>query len=594
MPRALISVSQDGYTYLSLDGATSRYSDTGQAMTYLGDYARATETPVSVTIDNGDQGVDVEIDAAGRIVPAQSTAPKEPAPAATAEAAAPGASAPAPTSQPDQSTTPAQSTPTEPVARETDPTTTSASGASPSSETAADAAPAAAMGTDPASTSGADAGRAPEPTEAAAGEEYPLGTPYSGPAGPDLAHAEAEAEARAEASGGQEAPPTRTPHRARPRPHRHRDPHDRRLRHPQHRPHQRPRIPTDDQLGPAARRRLRPHRGDDRRHRPDVREHTDVGGEDPPAAASVTASDRGVLVVDGDKLEVLDSATGAVRYSGTVDQAPTFAVDTRIGGRAALLWQVGDSAQALFDGESTPKSYSLPTNTRISSAGTSVLVKSGNRLATFGEDGLIDVPTPESGSTPMAVENGELYSADFDGPVVATNIESGDKRDIDLEAPADGLRIIKWISAGHGKVIALWGEQGASTNSGHRIQLVVHSLDDGSILSTVTTTTDIVGEMSWVRGQGGQRAYIGPYLFDLETGLLLADTTRADVNLSEPRGTIVPCTIDNEAACLIAGQTAYRSDTRLLAVTDNGNQAIVDGVDSTIRAYPKRPQTANG
>ncbi len=283
-----------------------------------------------------------------------------------------------------------------------------------------------------------------------------------------------------------------------------------------------------------------------------------------------------------------------MRYSGTVDQAPTFAVDTRIGGRAALLWQVGDSAQALFDGESTPKSYSLPPNTRISSAGTSVLVKSGNRLATFGEDGLIDVPTPESGSTPMAVENGELYSADFDGPVVATNIESGDKRDIDLEAPADGLRIIKWISAGHGKVIALWGEQGASTNSGHRIQLVVHSLDDGSILSTVTTTTDIVGEMSWVRGQGGQRAYIGPYLFDLETGLLLADTTRADVNLSEPRGTIVPCTIDNEAACLIAGQTAYRSDTRLLAVTDNGNQAIVDGVDSTIRAYPKRPQTANG
>ena len=59
MPRALISVSQDGYTYLSLDGATSRYSDTGQAMTYLGDYVRATETPVSVTIDNGDQGVDV-------------------------------------------------------------------------------------------------------------------------------------------------------------------------------------------------------------------------------------------------------------------------------------------------------------------------------------------------------------------------------------------------------------------------------------------------------------------------------------------------------------------------------------------------------
>lgn len=593
MPRALISVSQDGYTYLSLDGATSRYSDTGQAMTYLGDYARATETPVSVTIDNGDQGVDVEIDAAGRIVPAQSTAPKEPAPAATAEAAAPGASAPAPTSQPDQSTTPAQSTPTEPAARETDPTTTSASGASPSSETAADAAPAAAMGTDPASTSGTDAGRAPEPTEAAAGEEYPLGTPYSGPA--------------AQTSPTQK--PRQKPARKRPAGRK-----QRRLGRltvpglvligiailmigafvipnivPTSAPESPQTINSDQQLDAAS--DLTVETTDDI---VPTFENTPTWEAKIPGSASVTASDRGVLVVDGDKLEVLDSATGAVRYSGTVDQAPTFAVDTRIGGRAALLWQVGDSAQALFDGESTPKSYSLPTNTRISSAGTSVLVKSGNRLATFGEDGLIDVPTPESGSTPMAVENGELYSADFDGPVVATNIESGDKRDIDLEAPADGLRIIKWISAGHGKVIALWGEQGASTNSGHRIQLVVHSLDDGSILSTVTTTTDIVGEMSWVRGQGGQRAYIGPYLFDLETGLLLADTTRADVNLSEPRGTIVPCTIDNEAACLIAGQTAYRSDTRLLAVTDNGNQAIVDGVDSTIRAYPKRPQTANG
>ncbi|MFF8893031.1 hypothetical protein [Brevibacterium casei] len=598
MPRALISVSQDGYTYLSLDGATSRYSDTGQAMTYLGDYARATETPVSVTIDNGDQGIDVEIDAAGRIVPAQSTAPKEPA---SADAAAAGTSAPAPTSPPDETAPVARSTPASqpdapaPAAPATNPTTTSASGTSRSSETQADASPTAAMGTDPAPTAGTDTGRAPEPAEAGAGEEYPLGTPYSGPA--------------AQTPPKPKQKPTQKPTGKRPAKKK-----QRRLGRltvpglvligiailmigafvipnivPTSAPESPQTINSDQQLNASS--DLTVETTDDI---VPTFENTPTWEAKIPGSASVTASDRGVLVVDNDKLEVLDPATGEVRYSGTVDQAPTFAVDTRIGGRAALLWQVGDSAQALFDGESTPRSYSLPPNTRISSAGTSVLVKSGNRLSTFGEDGLIDVPTPESGSTPMAVENGELYSADFDGPVVATNIESGDKRDIDLEAPADGLRIIKWISAGHGKVIALWGEQGASTNSGHRIQLVVHSLDDGSILSTVTTTTDIVGEMSWVRGQGGQRAYIGPYLFDLETGLLLADTTRADVNLSEPRGTIVPCTIDNEAACLLAGQTAYRSDTRLLAVTDNGNQAIVDGVDSTIRAYPKRPQTANG
>ena len=69
MARALISVSQDGFTYLTLNGATSRYSDTGQAMTYLGDYARETATQVPVTIDDGNQEVDVVLDETGTSLP---------------------------------------------------------------------------------------------------------------------------------------------------------------------------------------------------------------------------------------------------------------------------------------------------------------------------------------------------------------------------------------------------------------------------------------------------------------------------------------------------------------------------------------------
>src|SRR5699024_11501109 len=94
------------------------------------------------------------------------------------------------------------------------------------------------------------------------------------------------------------------------------------------------------------------------------------------------------------------------------------------------------------------------------------------------------VQTPKAGSTPMAIENNELYSSDWNGPVKAKNVKTGEERSIELERLADELQIIDWISAGHGKAITLWVEQGASTNSGHRIQLVVHSLDDGSILST--------------------------------------------------------------------------------------------------------------
>lgn len=557
MARALISVSQDGFTYLTLNGSTSRYSDTGQAMTYLGDYARETATQVPVTIDDGKQEVDVLVDETGKIAPAASASPASP-PASSQEHSS-----------------------------------TAAPEAGNGDTSAAEITTTSAMGTDSADAQATQAQKTD--AEAGTGDDYPTGTPFSGPAAPN-------------------AP---TVKRTRVRKHA-----------PQHRrsQHSRPQrlkkitvpglvligivilmigafvipnivpagsqdspqtIESEQQINPASELSV------------DKTEDVVPGFDNSPKwetkipkDASVTASDRGVLVVDGGKLEVLDSATGKTRYSGKTSQAPTFAVDTIIDGKPALLWQAGDTAEALIDGENKPKTYQLPKNARITSAGKSVLIKSGNRLSTFGVDGLVNVPTPESGSTPMAIENDELISSDWNGPVKAKNIESGDERSIKLETPSDGLQIIKWVSAGHNKAVTLWGEQGASTNSGHRIQLVVHSLKDGSILSTVTTTTDIVGEMSWVRGQGGKRAYIGPYLFNLENGLLLMDTSSKDIHLSEPRGTIVPCTVDNDDSCLLAGKHAYRTNTNLLALTNDGNTAIVDGKDSTIRAYEKTSDTS--
>ncbi|GAA1531830.1 hypothetical protein [Brevibacterium picturae] len=565
MARALISVSEDGFTYLTLNGATSRYSDTGQAMTYLGDYARETATQVPVTIDDGKQEVEVVLDETGKIAPAASASSAPPTPPEE------------PTAPPEESTS-------------------SAAAAAPNEDTSADGATtASAMGAESADPSQPQNSPQKDDAEAGAGEEYPLGTRFSGPAAPSAPTVKRTQVKRSQVHkrSAQTRPqqlkkitvpglvligivilmigafviPNIVPAGSRDSPQT---------------------IESEEQINPAS--ELSVEKTDDVVPGFDnsPRWETKI-----PQDASVTASDRGVLVVDGDKLQVLDSDTGKTRYSGKTSEAPTFAVDTIIDGKPALLWQAGDTAKALIDGEDEPQSYELPEKARITSAGTSVLVKSGNKLSTFGTDGLVDVPTPASGSTPMAIENDELFSSDWNGPVKAKNIETGDERSIKLEAPADELQIIKWVSAGHGKAITLWGEQGASTNSGHRIQLVVHSLEDGSILSTVTTTTDIVGEMSWVRGQGGKRAYIGPYLFDLESGLLLMDTSSKDIHLSEPRGTIVPCTVDNDDSCLLAGKHAYRTDTNLLALTDDGNTAIVDGTDSTIRAYDKKSETSD-
>ena len=559
MPRALISVSDDGFTYTTLNGATSRYSDTGQAITYLGDYAKATETPLAVTIDDGTKTTEIGIDATGRVgaVPKQDTTAEDVAGESSTASAAGGS-----------------------VDGSTD-SSAESTGQTGHSENAD-------QSTNGQAAGGQNGYAAQDDSAGSNGDSYPMGTPFSGPAAP--------------------ATPTvkKTPVRkrsARNRP--------QRLKKitvpglvliglailmigafvvpnivPVDSPDTPQTIGSEQQVNPASELSV-----DKTKDIVPSYDNSPTWEAKVPKRASVTASDRGVLLVNDNRLEVLDADTGKSRYKTKIDESPTFAVDTVIDGQPALLWQSGNTAEALFDGESEPKSYQLPEKARITSAGKSVLIKSGNKLSTFGADGLENVPTPQAGSTPMAIDNDELFSSDWNGPVKAKNIKSGEERSIDLESPGDELKIIDWISAGHGKAITLWGEQGASTNSGHRIQLVVHSLEDGSILSTVTTTTDIVGEKSWVRGQAGERAYIGPYLFDLESGLLLMDVSSRDIHLSEPRGSIVPCTMDTNTSCLLAGKQAFKTDTDLLAVVDKGNEALVLGDDSTVRAYPKKSET---
>lgn len=581
MTRALISVSDDGFTYISLNGATSRYSDTGQAIAYLGDYARETATALSVTIDDGAKKTEVSIDENGKL-------------ASSSARAGSGAGAESDAEATDSADRADQRTDAEATASAAGTQPSAASGSSqtadPSESTEQ---PTPAESSDGSESSG-DAAGAAEAADGSAeatadgGEGYPLGTPFSGPAAPA-------------------APKVK---KTRVRKHSKRSPRNRpqRLKKitvpglvliglailmvgafvvpnivPVDSSETPQTIGSEQQLNPASELSV-----DDTDDVVPGFDNSPTWETEVPKRASVTASDRGVLLVYKNRLEVLDADTGKTRYKTTIDEAPTFAVDTVIDGQPALLWQSGDTAEALFDGEKEPKSYQLPQDARITSAGKSVLIKSGNQLSTFSTDGLENVPTPKAGSTPMAIENDELYSSDWNGPVKAKNVKTGEERSIELERPADELQIIDWISAGHGKAITLWGEQGASTNSGHRIQLVVHSLDDGSILSTVTTTTDIVGEKSWVRGQAGERAYIGPYLFDLRSGLLLTDVSSRDVHLSEPRGNIVPCTMDTNTSCLLAGKHAFKTDTDLLAVVNDGEEALVLGDDSTVRAYPKK------
>lgn len=305
-----------------------------------------------------------------------------------------------------------------------------------------------------------------------------------------------------------------------------------------------------------------------------------------PAGASVTASDRGVLIIDGKNLQVLDPKNGQTKYKSKADGQLEFAVDTHIESKNALVWRIGDTAHALVDGEKDTREYTLPKNARMSSAGTHVLIKSGNQLSTFGMKGLKKLPTPDPGTTPMALEGDSLVSARFAGPLTRTNVETGEVEKVALEKPAEDLHVIRWVSAGHGTVVTLWGEAGSSISSGHRIQVVVHHLDTGKIASTVATSTDAVGEANWVRGQGYQLATFGPYMFSMEDGLLVQDGTVDDVAFNEPRGSIAPATV-NGAQALISDNVAYKSNTKLLAVGRDESFAIVRSNPETISGYNK-------
>lgn len=308
-----------------------------------------------------------------------------------------------------------------------------------------------------------------------------------------------------------------------------------------------------------------------------------------PENASVTATSRGVLVVDGEELSILDTKTGDVRYSDSPDETITFAADTEVDGRGALVWQHGTTVQALFDGASEPVEYNLPETAGLSSAGTAILIRDGNALSTLGAEGLERIPTPPPGSTPMALDGEDLVSAPFDGPVIHTNITTGEQSEVELESPGDGLEIKDWKSAGHGLAISVWGDPSATTSSGHRLQLVVHSLDDGSVTSINEVSSADVGEASWVRGQGFQLAQIGPYLYSMETGLLVLDGAESGMQLGEPRGDLVPGTLRGEpviaADTLTDAPTAFSTSADLLAVTDDGRMAITRSSADEITAH---------
>ena len=301
-------------------------------------------------------------------------------------------------------------------------------------------------------------------------------------------------------------------------------------------------------------------------------------------AASVSASERGIVVVKNQTVDIYDPATGRKRTNITMDGDIQIAAETKINNRPALLLRSGDTAEVLFDGEDKTHKYELPKNAEISLAGTSPMIVADDKLYHFHDDKVHPVVGIESGFTPMGLDGRKIITAAFDGDVAVSDTDTGLTEKFSLEKPGRGLVILKWVTAGHGKIVTVWGESGTDLESDASVQVVVSDTSQGKIVSTVEAQANRISEAKWERGQGFHLAVFGPYLFDMKTGLLVRDAADEDVRFGEPRGTYTPAVVEGSPA-IVAGDAAYETSNNLMAVDSDGEYAVVRSESDTIRGY---------
>ena len=301
-------------------------------------------------------------------------------------------------------------------------------------------------------------------------------------------------------------------------------------------------------------------------------------------AASVSASERGIVVVKNQTVDIYDPATGRKRTNITMDGDIQIAAETKINNRPALLLRSGDTAEVLFDGEDKTHKYELPKNAEISLAGTSPMIVADDKLYHFHDDKVHPVVGIESGFTPMGLDGRKIITAAFDGDVAVSDTDTGLTEKFSLEKPGRGLVILKWVTAGHGKIVTVWGESGTDLESDAAVQVVVSDTSQGKIVSTVEAQANRISEAKWERGQGFHLAVFGPYLFDMKTGLLVRDEAGEDVRFGEPRGTYTPAVVEGSPA-IVAGDAAYETSNNLMAVDSDGEYAVVRSESDTIRGY---------
>lgn len=222
-----------------------------------------------------------------------------------------------------------------------------------------------------------------------------------------------------------------------------------------------------------------------------------------------------------------------------------------------------------------------------------------------------DAQLRTSGSTPMLIDDGEIYAlvvgeedpasvtgnpeyapAAIDGETLIqyasgsprvvtlpiTDDAEHDAAELILDDPAEGASFQRHLTFGHGLSLTEWDIDGET-------YLVVHDLHEEASVSAVVPSFD--GAESWSVGRGMELATIGGYAFDLEDGSLVAESAEEDFHRA--MGPVAVVDAGNGREFILDGYQ-YTETTRVLGYTGAGT-AIVRQPDGSVAAVSEAEGT---
>lgn len=316
------------------------------------------------------------------------------------------------------------------------------------------------------------------------------------------------------------------------------------------------------------------------------------GGEkytiDIPSSAATTASDRGIVVVNGTFITIYDPQDGSELFSEDAKEKVTFTIDTMVESTPALVWRAGDTLRVHFEGEmGSPKTVKIPPKSSVSSAGQQLLIAGEDgSYSTLDKNGVVPINVPSEAGTVMAVDEAGVVTAGFNTPVVTYSVSGKKQSEVELEPPSRHVKMARWVTAGNGRAVVVWSTSPSSKAGSQPVVVAVHSLEDGRVTGQASTTQSVTAESKWIRGQGRKRAVYGPFAFSMSEGSLVADGTTAGVRFDDAFGSLLTGQSPDGYA-IVDGVTAHPSSSSLIGVVNDGSTAVVRTDQTHVTAFSK-------